>query len=253
MLAAVSPTRAGHVWPRLSTTAGRWRSRSRSTCCEPHRGPDEPGRHGDLPADRTMTLYEGLSLLVSALGILSTVYIGVRQLQRPAAAVPTPAYARPAPAYVAPPSYLRRAPGLITAGCLLLYAAAATQPVVFALYYGVRYATAPAGTSRAFGDDVVIDVLVLGGIALVSALLGVFVARRSRVAQALVVTLGALSTLLLVAMGLALLGLLVDPSAPPLTGLDLLGLGYLLVVVVAYIGCAALLLPTSSRGYFRRT
>jgi hypothetical protein len=215
-----------------------------------------------------MTLFEGLSLLVSAVSTLSTVYIGLRQLRRPAPAAPRAPYGAPALPYHLPQPYLSSGPtasspypmpasaprpGLLTAGCLLLYGAATAQPVVFALYYAHSFATDPAGASRELGDDGVIDVLGVGGIALVSALLAVFITRRSRAARALLWTLGAVSTALLVAMDLGLLGLLVDPGAPSLTGLDLFAFGYLLIVLGTYVTSAAMLLPAASRAYFRRT
>jgi hypothetical protein len=135
----------------------------------------------------------------------------------------------------------------------MLYAAATAQPFVFALYYALSYATDPAGTTRALGTDGVVDILGMGGIALVSALLAVFVARRSRAAWALVWTLGALSAVLLVVVDLQLLGLLVDPGAPSAAGLDLFAIGYLHILVGAYVTSAALLVPASSRSYLRGT
>src|SRR5690606_5737968 len=117
-----------------------------------------------------MTLYEALSLLVSAIGTLGTVYIGLRQLRRPAPTPPVPA-GPPLPAsqpYVAGHPYSAGSPystgspypavppqpqvagswaagqpaaptrpGLVTAASLLLYTAATAQPVVFAIYYGI--------------------------------------------------------------------------------------------------------------------
>jgi hypothetical protein len=215
-----------------------------------------------------MTLFEGLSLLVTALSTLSTVYIGLRQLRRSAPAVPVGPYGAPALPYPLPQPYPGAGatvpspyaaaasvprPGLVTAGCLLLYGAATGQPVVFALYYAVTYATDPAEASQAIRDDGVVDVLGMGGLALVSALLAVFITRRSRVARALLWTFGALSAALLAATDLGLLGLLVDPGAPSLTGLDLFAFGYLLIVLGTYVISAAMLLPASSRAYFRRT
>ncbi|HKD99308.1 MAG TPA: hypothetical protein VKB69_17155, partial [Micromonosporaceae bacterium] len=90
-----------------------------------------------------MSLYEALSLLVSAAGTLVTVYIGLRQLRSTPAPVPAPApWPRP-PGTPAVPAWppLPGRPVAVTAASLLLYTAAAVQPIVFVAYYGIRYAT----------------------------------------------------------------------------------------------------------------
>jgi hypothetical protein len=220
-----------------------------------------------------MTLYEALSLLISAIGTLGTVYIGLRQLRqapparsyvpagepypaaRPHAAGPPYPAAPPQP-YVAgpwapaPPSSPAR-PGLVTAASLLLYTAATTQPIVFAIYYGIRLAAGPADATRELGDEGFVDVLGFGGLALAAALLGLFIARASRVARALVWVAGAGSAALLLLLDAGFLGLLLDPRAAPLQGFEYLYLGYFYTVLVATTAAAAVLLPTSARTYFR--
>ncbi|MBX6724005.1 MAG: hypothetical protein IRY92_12365, partial [Dactylosporangium sp.] len=142
-------------------------------------------------------------------------------------------------------------PRLVTAASLLLYTAATAQPVVFAIYYGIRFATDPADTTRELGDEGFVDVLGFGGLALAAALLGLFVARGGRVARALVWAAGAVSAVLLLLLGVGFLGLLLDPQAAPLQGFEFLYLGYLYTVLVATTVAAAVLLPTSARVYFK--
>lgn len=225
-----------------------------------------------------MTLYEALSLLISAIGTLGTVYIGLQQLRQTAApkpfvpagasfpaTVPHPAgpphpgespspappqpYATGAwpPTPPAPPSR----PGLVTAASLLLYTAATAQPVLFGIYYGIRFATDPTDTTQELGDEGFVDVLVFGGLALTAALLGLFVVRGSRVARALVWVAGAVSVALLLLLDAGFLGLLLDPQAAPLQGFEFLYLGYFYTVLVAATAAAAVLLPASARTYFR--
>ncbi len=205
-----------------------------------------------------MTLYEALSLLVSAVGTLATVYIGLRQL-RPAPSVPAPSVPVPYPPGGMAPPWMPthpvpapRRPTLVSAASLLLYVAATTQPVVFAIYYGIQFASDAAAASQELGNEGFIDVLGLGGIALGSALLGIFVGRGSRVARALVWSLGVVSVLLFLLLGVGILRLLVDPQGVSFGGLDYLFFGYLYLVLAAYMSGAGVLLPPAARAYFRR-
>jgi hypothetical protein len=202
--------------------------------------------------DRRVSLYEALSLLVSAAGTLGTVYIGVRQL-RPTAPAPSPVASGPLPPNVGPWRASTLRPVAVTAASLLLYTAAAVQPVVFVAYYGIRYATDPHAATRDFGQEGYIDVLGLGAIALVSALLGVFIARRSRVARGLVWALGGASAGVLGLMCVGTLLASLDPDQPALAGgFQLLFFGYVTFICLAYLVGAGLLLAASARSYFRR-
>jgi hypothetical protein len=211
-------------------------------------------RRGAYNDDRSVSLYEALSLAVSALSTLTTVYIGLRQLRLSAP--------KPAPSPVAPggsglpdpqpwPAPARR-PALVTAASLLLYAAAVVQPVVFVIYYGVRYAVDPVTVGRDFSDEGYIDILGLGGIALVAALLGLFIARGSRPARVLVWTLafasGAFLFLICAATVLATLA----PDQSELGGASqLLFFGYVALVGTAFVVGGCLLVPASARAHFR--
>jgi hypothetical protein len=64
-------------------------------------------------------------------------------------------------------------PGLVTAGCLLLYGAATAQPVVFALYYTLSFATLVAA-------DIVLVAAAVGGAACRSGSWAARAAARSR-------------------------------------------------------------------------
>jgi hypothetical protein len=215
-----------------------------------------------------VSLYEALSLVVSTVGTLGTVYIGLRQLRQSAPARQTPApYAYSAPHDYAtgpgypgphrpvhlPPPAPRRRPPPVTAASLALYGAASAQPFFVGLYYIIRLATAPSATAAELGSEGILDVLFFGAVAFFSALLGVFVARGSRVALWFVWVLGILSTVTLCALaGSAALAAL-GPEAANLGGFGLLFLVYFAVVLVAYIVGAVLLTNAQARAYFRRT
>ncbi len=207
-----------------------------------------------------MSLYEALSLAVSAVSTLTTVYIGLRQL-RPSAPAPTPAvvapgasgqpHPQPWPAPAPRPAQPPR-PVPLTVASLLLYAAAAVQPVVFVLYYGIRYAVDPVTVGREFADEGYIDILGLGAIALVSALLGLNIARGSRTARALVWILAFASGAVLFFMCAATLLASLAPDQPELGGaFALLFFGYVALVCTAYVVGGCLLVPAPVRAYFR--
>jgi hypothetical protein len=140
----------------------------------------------------------------------------------------------------------------VTAASLVLFVAAVTHPFVVVVYYTVRFATAPNSAAEELGGEGLVDLLVFGGIAFLSALLGVFVTRGSRRALWSVWVLGALSMVLLFLLAGGALLTAMGPEAGSLGGFDLLFLGYLGFVLMAYAIGALLLVTTRSRAYFRR-
>jgi hypothetical protein len=200
-----------------------------------------------------VSLYEALSLLVSAVSTLGTVYIGLRQLRLTAPARVLGPVASGGVLRAGPPSPTASRPIVVTAASLLLYAVAAAQPIVFAFYYGIRYGINPGSTAREFGQEGYIDVLGLGAIALVSALLGVFIARGSRVARRLVLSgsVASAGALVLTCVGTVL----ASPAAdqPSVAGMfELLFFGYVAFVGLAYLVSGGLLLPEPAKAHFRR-
>jgi hypothetical protein len=245
-----------------------------------------------------MSVYEALSLIVSTMGTLGSVYVGVRQLRQaapaaaapvapppsgptyvpPAASAPPTAYAPPAhptaypppaqptayapphqPGGYAPTAYAgaparpagRPRPTSVTAASLLLYLAATLQPVVFALYYGITYLIDAESAVADFQDAAVEDFLGLGAIALLSALLGIFVARGSRVAAWLVWVLTFLTVPFcgLVTAGSVLQA--VQPTGEPVSGaVTALVIGYFTLVTITYLVGSILLLTGKARAFF---
>jgi hypothetical protein len=213
-----------------------------------------------------VSLYEALSLIVSSVGTLGTVYIGLRQLRqnapRPAPSHPVPApyghapvpYGHPGPHAPAPwpvPAAPRR-PSSVTAASLVLFAAAAIHPFVVVLYYVIRLATAPDTAAEELRNEGIIDVLVFGGVAFLTALVGVFVARASRVALRSVWVLGALSVAGLCLLGLGFTGAALGPDEYRPSGFEWLFLAYFTFGLIAYAVAAVLLVQARSRAYFRR-
>ena len=263
-----------------------------------------------------MSVFEALSLIVSTMGTLGSVYVGVRQLRQAAPAVAAPvapppskptygppaasapptaypppahptayappahptAYAPPAhPTAYAPPAHPtayapphqpggyaptayagaaarpagRPRPTSVTAASLLLYLAATLQPVVFALYYGITYLIDAESAVADFQDAAVEDFLGLGAIALLSALLGIFVARGSRVAAWLVWVLTFLAVPFcgLVTAGSVLQA--VQPADEPISGaVAALIIGYFTLVTITYLVGSILLLTGKARAFF---
>jgi hypothetical protein len=245
-----------------------------------------------------MSVYEALSLIVSTMGTLGSVYVGVRQLRQaapaaaapvapppsgptygpPAASAPPTAYAPPAhptaypppaqptayapphqPGGYGPPAHAgaparpagRPRPTSVTAASLLLYLAATLQPVVFALYYGITYLIDAESAVADFQDAAVEDFLGLGAIALLSALLGIFVARGSRVAAWLVWVLTFLTVPFcgLVTAGSVLQA--VQPTGEPVSGaVTALVIGYFTLVTITYLVGSILLLTGKARAFF---
>jgi hypothetical protein len=201
-----------------------------------------------------VSLYEALSLVVSSVGTLGTVYVGLRQLRQ---STPAPAYPVPAPygrAVTHDPMHhpQPRRPPSVTAAGVLLYVAASAHPFFVALYYAIRLATAPRSGAAELGDEGIVDVLIFGGIAFLSALLGVFIIRGSRVALRCAWVLGVLSMifLCLLAVGATLAMLGAEEGRP--RGYELLFLGYFAFVLVMYTVGAILLTSARSRAFFRR-
>jgi hypothetical protein len=151
-----------------------------------------------------------------------------------------------------PPPAARPRPSSVTAASLVLFVAAATHPFVVVLYYTIRFATAPTSTAAELGGEGFIDLLVFGGIAFFSALLGVFVARGRRPALWSVWVLGAVSMVLLCGLALSAVLTALGPEASGLGGFELLFLGYIAFVLVAYVIGAGLLVTAGSRAFFRR-
>jgi uncharacterized integral membrane protein len=210
-----------------------------------------------------VSLYEALTLVVSSVSTLSTVYIGVRQLRqnapRPLAVSGLPAPYGPAPN---PPGLYRpvrqlptrsvatlRRPS-VTVASLLLFVAAATHPLMVAVYYTIRFATAPTEAAAELSDEGVVDVLVFGGVAFLTALLGVFVVRSNRVAVWCVWVVGALALVLLCVTAAAnvLTALAVGrPGVFALDALDAFIFGYVVFVLLTYVAAAVLLATARSR------
>jgi hypothetical protein len=171
-----------------------------------------------------MSLYEGLSLLVSLVGTLFTIYLGLRQLRQ--APPPTPG-TPPPPSHGAPygPTYgrarvptapvgvARTRPGSVTVASLFLYAAAAVQIIV--LVSGWTYSlldnTSEPLLDR-FGPEAAIDLLGFGVIGVCCALLGLFVARGGRISAWLTWLLGVVGLLFFAFLALAALGFALDPT-----------------------------------------
>lgn len=212
-----------------------------------------------------MSLYDGLTLVVSSVGTLGTVYIGLRQLrQNSPSRVPVHGQSTPqdpAPHLLAPhgpfrqpPAAALRRPSSVTAASLLLFIAAATHPLMVVLYYSIRFATAPAGAVAELRDAGVVDVLAFGGAAFLTALLGVFVARGARAGLWGVWVLGALALVLLCVTATANALAVMSPELAgvfALDALDVLILGYVVLVAIAYALGAALLAAARSRAFFR--
>lgn len=307
-----------------------------------------------------MSLYEGLSLVLSTLGTLFTVYIGFRQLRQPAGAQPVPAGAphylapghgpgagyRPepvrgtggAPVYGAaggmggaPPAYgvaqvptgptlygrapvapspyptsgapvsgapisgapisgaptsgaptsgpprpyggpysgaynapygapfapaaavpaRRVRPKSVTAASVLLFIAAALQPLTLLAFYGIEYAIDAEAAAEDLSGAGVVDVTVFGIIAVLCGIIGIMVARGSRVAAWIVWILGLLG----VPFALLTIAALVFTLLSPAEGQDPAGLLavvviYLVFVFVAIAASAALLINSKARDFF---
>jgi hypothetical protein len=140
----------------------------------------------------------------------------------------------------------------VTAASLVLFAAAAIHPFVVVLYYVIRLVTAPGTAAEEISNDWIVDVLVFGGIAFLTALVGVFVTRASRVALWCVWVVGSLSVVTMCLLGLGFAGAALGPEAYRPGGFEWLFLGYFAFALLAYMVGALLLIPGRSRAFFRR-
>jgi hypothetical protein len=270
-----------------------------------------------------MSIYDGLTLVLSSVSTFATVYIGFRQLRQaapasaagsaatapayyappaqtawpapshypqaappaapshypqaapPTAPIPQPAapplgratvpppQPAPAPPYGAPHyQYQYPAPGApapmvrpapVRLASILLFLAAAVQPVAMIAYYGLEYALNAETARKDLGSSGVSDLVVFGLVAVYCGLLGIFIARGNR---------GALWTVWVsAAIGvpfslLAILGLLLQTVEPGQgnspAGLLLVVAAYLVVAASALAAAAGLLLNQKARAFFFR-
>jgi hypothetical protein len=265
-----------------------------------------------------MSLYEGLSLALSTIGTLFTVYLGFRQLGRaapataPAASLgvaapsagwqavaprngtypapptprpgrqyrPVPMPAAPAgygppgvvptspypptpaatwhppaaapPAFRAPPVPVRTRPKPVRTASVLLFAVAALQPVVLLTYYGIEFAMNAELASADFSDAGAADVAVFGVIAVLCGILGIFVARGSRVAAWCVWAGGVLAVPLAILGALGIVLAIVMPTEDQEAPAGLLAVvaAYLIVVSITIAWSAILLLNSKARAFF---
>jgi hypothetical protein len=263
-----------------------------------------------------MSLYDGLTLVLSSVSTFATVYIGFRQLRQaapaaaaaagpapmqytppaqayghaqapaawpapsqhpqsappdmPTAPVPLPqgrAAVPPQPAYAAAPQYgppqyqypvtvAPAAPALpkpVRQASILLFVAAALQPLVMVAYYGLEYAINAETARTDFGNGGVSDLIVFALLAVSLGLLGIFIARGRRGALWTVwisALLGAPFSLVVI------LGLLIEAVKPaqgqPPGALMLVIAAYVIVIVVALNTAAILLLRAQAREFFFR-
>jgi hypothetical protein len=251
-----------------------------------------------------MSLYEGLSLVLSTFGTIFTVYLGFRQLRQPApAGAPVSAAPAPYPApYPAPPvpgagprvygtarvpgaapappvspaappwqapygaprppaapygppqpvwAPPRVRPRAVTTASVLMFVAAALQPLAVLTYYGIEYAINAQRAAADLGAAGAVDVIFFGIVAVFCGILGILVARGNRAGAWLVWIFGVLGVPL---AGLAALGLVLSLVAPAEeqdpAGLLVMVVVYLVVVSIALAASGALLLTTKSRSFF---
>jgi len=248
-------------------------------------------------------MYEGLSLVLSTLGTMLTVYLGFRQLRQtaPATAQAAPAMStglapypvsppaapgawhRPDPARgvaPAPVAYVpARVPGQyspyggpprphgvpyqpqawtaprvrprsVTAASILLFVAAALQPIALLAYYGIEFAIDPEAAATDLGAAGVADVTVFGIVAVLCGILGIFVARGNRVAAWFVWIFGLLGIpgAILTVAGLVLLMISPTEDQDP-ASLLVVVVVYLIFVVIAIAISAGLLLNSKARDF----
>jgi hypothetical protein len=266
-----------------------------------------------------MSLYEGLSLVLSTVGTIFTVFLGFRQLGRAApatasavpvaslgVAAPSAGWGNAAPthgSYTAPPPYpghqyrpvpppvasgstpyrppgmptspyppapaatwyppaaappaysapsqVRTRPKPVRTASMLLFAVAALQPVVLLTYYGIEYAMNAERASADFSDAGAADIAVFGVIAVLCGILGIFVARGSRVAAWCVWASGILAVPFAILIALAIVLAMVMPNEDTTAaGLLAVVVVYLLVVSIAIAWSAILLLNSQARAFF---
>jgi hypothetical protein len=141
-------------------------------------------------------------------------------------------------------------PGSVRTASILLFLAAALQPVAMIAYYGLEYlidADAASADARVSG---VTDLTIFGILAVLCGVLGILVARGNRVGLWIVWVFGLLAVPF---AGLAVLGLLIqmaDPGSRGPVGLLLVVLAYLIVISFALAASAAMLLGAKARAFF---
>jgi hypothetical protein len=290
-----------------------------------------------------MSLYEGLSLVLSTVGTMFTVYLGFRQLRQAAPAampaalpdtaaptagsvgappglgsytaqpthrpgpehrrlpasgagagsapygvgrMPAPPYGRaptptpvspPAPvryptsgapqAYGAPPAYraphppVRGRPTSVRAASILLFVAAALQPVVLFARYVIVYAT-NTGTASGVHFNIA-TVTFLGVVAILCGILGILLARGSRVAAWCVWVFGLVGVpFAAVALYRVLPNLAILANPPPAFATPgetlrarlwvIIVVAYLVVVSLAIAASGILLINSKARAFFFR-
>jgi hypothetical protein len=161
-----------------------------------------------------------------------------------------PQYQYPVPGAPAAPA-TRALPAPVRQASILLFVAAALQPLAMIAYYGLEYAINADTARKDLGNAGVSDLVVFGIIAVFCGLLGIFIVRGKR---------GALWTVWVSALIgvpfslIAILGLLlqtVSPTEGQSPGsLLLVVAAYLVVVAVALAGSAILLLNAKARAFF---
>jgi hypothetical protein len=261
-----------------------------------------------------MSLYEGLSLVLSMFGTMFTVYLGFRQLRQTAPAIeavpagpvaygappltgfgpgqrpaPAPGFGGPPSAYgVAPapthagqrgwtpvspapvrgPTYgaprpqggqypvpgwpMRRVrPQSVKAASILLFVAAALQPIALLAYYGIEFAINAEAATTDLDAAGVVDVTVFGIVAVLCGILGILVARGNRVAAWVVWILGVLGVPFsaLTVFGLLLTLLYPSEGQDPASLLAVVVI-YLIVVSLAIVASAGLLINAKARDFF---
>jgi hypothetical protein len=277
-----------------------------------------------------MSLYEGMSLVLSTVGTMVTVYLGFRQLRQAAPAatpaappgvaapaagsagappglasytaqpthrpgpehsrvpasgagagstaygvgwMPAPPYGRapaptpaslPAPAqyptsgapqaYGAPPAHraphprLRVRPTSVRAASILLFVAAALQPVPLFANYVIAYAINAAAPSGVFSAA---NVTIVGVVAILCGILGILLARGSRVAAWCVWVSGLLEVPFAAAAILRVLAGHAAPGEELAAGLwKTAVLAYLVVVSLAIAASGIMLINSEARAFF---
>jgi hypothetical protein len=134
---------------------------------------------------------------------------------------------------------------------ILLFAVAALQPVVLLTYYGIEYAMSAELASEDFSDAGVVDIAIFSVIAVLCGILGIFVARGSRVAAWLVWASGVLAVPITILTALGIVLTMVTPTSEQThVGLLTVVVVYLMVVSIAITWSAILLLNSNARAFF---
>jgi len=142
-------------------------------------------------------------------------------------------------------------PKSVTVASVLLFIAAALQPVTLLAFYGIEYAIDPEAAAEDLSGAGVVDVTVFGIIAVLCGIIGIMVARGSRVAAWIVWILGLLGVPFALLTIFGLLYTLINPTeGQDPAGLLAVVVVYLIFVFVAIAASAALLINSKARGFF---